>query len=177
MLSNAQLTTLGNHIRANQNQPVVDALAVGNLGGIREWYNQAASPDFSMFRNFVTNMEVKDTLDWTEHLALSQIELTVFRSLTEDGGFNPIQENVRDGLAAIFSGPQQVNTRTAILNIASKLATNFEQLYAVAGTGTAGGNGSAADEAAVPGKDADGNDIIRDVTTSEIDLALEITAT
>ena len=172
-LSDAQLTTLGNHIRANT---AVNG-NLGSLGTIRDWYNGTASPDFWIFRSDVTNMEVKDALDWTEHLTLSAVELEVFRSLTEGGGFNATKVNIRDGLAEIFAGPQQVNTRTALLNLASKQATEYEKVFAVDATGTtAGGDGSGQNSATVPGVDGDGNDILGSVSTSVIDRALEITA-
>lgn len=175
-LSDAQLTALGNDIRNNTNQTVIDALAAGDIGTILDWYNQAASPDFWMFRTNVGEMEIKeDGIVWSEHVGLSIVELTVFERLTAGGGFDPSQENVRDGLAEIFKGGAQVSTRTNLLDLSSKLASNFEKLYAVDATGTtAGGDGSAQNAATVPGLDQEGNGIERDVTFDEVDRALEL---
>lgn len=149
-LTSTQLVTLKDHIVANTDQTVIDALAEGNNNAIRDWYNTDASPNFWVFRSFVSDMDLKESaIDWTEHLALTLVELAVFEKLIAGGGFNPENENVRNGLAAIFAGGFQANTRNAILDLAARLATEAETVFATTATGPAGGDGSAKTQAAI----------------------------
>lgn len=149
-LTAEQLQALKTDILANTAPEVVQALADGANGVIADWYNQPASPAFYVFKNFVSEMDIKDNgIDWAEHLTLTEVELIVFGKLTADGGFNPEVETVREGLAAIFNGPQQVNTRTNILALSVRQANYAEKLFSTPGTGPAAGNGSAATQAAL----------------------------
>ena len=48
---------------------------------------------------------------------------------------NPSLQNVRTGIADIFSGPQGANQRAHLLAMATRFATRGEEIY-VTGTGT-----------------------------------------
>lgn len=148
-LTNAQLITLGNHIRANTDQEVIDALAVGSSTNLAEWYNRVASPNFYVFVDYVDEADIKNMgIDWTQHLSLNAVQLSVFGQLMS-GGFDPRPDSVRTALASIFAGAGQANTRNQLLSLSTKLASNVEKLFAVNGTGPAGGDGSSATNSAL----------------------------
>lgn len=169
-LTNEQLTTLGNFIRASQIQAVVTALANGATGRLAELCNMEASPAFYVFSDEVTITQFKeDVVNWAEHLTLTDAQLAVVTRLFEGGSLNPRNVNVRTGLQAIFAGAGQANTRNALLSLAVRKASNAEKLFATDASGTpAGGDGSAANQAANPVFSGQ-------VTKAEVNLALELT--
>lgn len=151
-LDSSQLVTFGNHIRANTNQTVIDALGAGNNNGIVAWYNGTASPGFHVFRTSVSTDDARKAVDWSEVLSdttpLGEVERWAFDNLLANGDFDPTIENNRDALAAIFAGADYVNTRNGLLAESVRLANEAEKVFAVAATGPAGGNGSNATNAA-----------------------------
>lgn len=172
-LDQSQLVTFGNHIRANTDQAVIDALAAGALNAIAAWYNQDAAPDFFVFRTSVSTDDARKAIDYSEVLSdttpLGDVERWAFDNMLANGDFDPTVENNRDALVAIFNGSDYPNTRAALLAESVRLATEAEKIFAVTATGPAGGNGSNATNAAALVVDGD-------VTVSDVDLALEATA-
>lgn len=166
-----QLTTLGNHIRANQDQVIVDALANGNLGDIRDWYN-AESASY-VWRTSVSVDEANEVIDWPEFCEVPEVgaadiaglkttmrQNTLFArqsvalaQLFRNGSFNAGKSNVRSSLADIF-GP---NSTLALVEIAKRSGRRVEILF-----GTVAG---AAYEMTFEGA----------ISTSDVDLALEAT--
>lgn len=149
-VSQDQYVTLGNDIRANSDPVVVQAIQDGNHGVIANWYNQNAAPDFYVWRTSLSNMEMKDAIVWSEFIAAtSQADRDTFGIMREDGSVNPSQINIRTGFSEIFSGPQIVNTRTALLTASKRLASYAEKLLADVNAGNStnpllNGNGSVA---------------------------------
>lgn len=147
-LTTAQLQTWKADILADPT-----ALALFNAGdnsGLINYYNGVPATDFWVFKTFVDNMQIKEEgLDWVEHEGLSSSKFSTFQFMINGGGFNPSIINIRNGIANIFAGPQQVNTRGQILNISVRLANHIEAILAVSATGPAGGNGSASTSSAL----------------------------
>lgn len=148
-LSPSQIQTFASHIEANPAQAVIDALADGNNNAIVAWYSQV-DPAFWVFLDSVSTDKAREAIDWAEILApgnkISAESRWAFDILTANGDFNPTLQNTRAGLDEIFSGFN--NTRTALLLIATRNATEFEKVFAITATGPGGGNGSAQAQAA-----------------------------
>jgi hypothetical protein len=166
MLTDSQLTTLGNHIRANPD--VAAALAAGNLGDIRDAYNAPTiDPVVWVFNAQVNVDDTVESLDWAGEYALFKDDLPAIRLLFDNGTYAVEGPGARAALNAVFANCP--NTKTAILAAATRPATLAESLFVETATGPGGGDGTlqtAAATAVVAGA----------VTTQEIDLALERTA-
>ena len=159
-MDQTQLTTFGNHIRANQDATVVAALTVGNLGDIRDWYS-AESATY-VWKPSLSVQEMRDeAFDWVEVVALGTNPLLALQVLLNQDTVNPSKASVRGAFASIFGGPQYVNTRTALTAIAKRLATQLESVFA-----------------AGPGSEVAPATLVVQGTpsTADVDLALELTA-
>lgn len=186
LTTDTQRITLGNHIRANA--AVADALAAGNLGDIRDWYNGQASPNFWVFKASVDTDSAFKSIDKAEYVNVPASEGTTVAQLIEsieaaslarrqevalelmlhNGTYDPSIESNRDALVKIFPATMP-NTRAALLVDATRLATEAEKLFAIAASGPAGGDGSAQNNSAIAV-------ITGQLTTADVDLALELTA-
>lgn len=101
-------------------------------------YNQAASPDFFVWKTSVTVTEImQNGFDWTRVDNLTVGKARIWEFMTAIGTIRPNQANVRAGIEACFSvevGDQ--TTRQAIYNHSVRLASRIEKLLAT-GSGTA----------------------------------------
>jgi hypothetical protein len=146
-LTQAQKTILKADILANQDPVIIQAVEDGNDVSGAAWYNLQASPDFFVFKSFVSEQDIKNLgVDFAEHLIFTAAEERTFRFLT-DNGFDPRFENIRSGLATTLTN--HTDTRDNILSISTKLASNIEKLFSTVGTGVGGGDGSAMNLAAI----------------------------
>jgi len=134
-LTPAQLATLKSDMAANfPGLPDEEAAAA---------YNVAASPDYWVWRNLVTESEVYESpsvdgtfWSWTIYIARSQAEREAWRQMVSmRGGLKPSLANVRIGVADIFSGAGGAAQRTHLLTVGRRKATRGEKLFA-AGTGS-----------------------------------------
>lgn len=132
-LTTAQLQTLKADIQGNAN--VATALAAGDMGAIANYYNQAASPQYVVWRTTMPVSEIREVIDWGETVALGTNALLAFQILTNADDINPSDQDIRDAFADIFSGPGGVNSRTALTTAAKRNATYAEKLFAT-GTGS-----------------------------------------
>ena len=115
-------------------------------------YNANASPDYWVWRAFVSDQEVysatsvdNTTWNWTSYIGRSQGERDAWRQMVNmAGGYNPSLTSVRTGLADIFSGQTGSGQRTHLLAISRRKASRGEKLFAVATVGGSGARGSAA---------------------------------
>lgn len=152
MLTNLQRTALKNDIIArglNSNPDTSD----GNLV-IQQAYLALASPDYFIFRSFVPEGDIYETItadatfwDWTQYISQSQTEQGAWRQMVSmRGGLKPALKNVRDGWAKIFSGVGAGPTaqRAHLASIARRQANIAEKLFAVATAGGSGTRGSTA---------------------------------
>jgi len=135
-LTNAQYTTLADHIRSNTDPDVVAALAVRNDTELTRLYNLDSAT--WVWKTVVTKRELRAAFDWDEVVTnLSATDWQAWAELTADGQVDGSDANIRAGFARIFTGPNVVNTRTALLAAAKRVASVYESLFS-AGTGTEG---------------------------------------
>lgn len=145
-----QLVTFGNHIRANEDQTVVDALAANNPGLVAEWYNQPTT-DFYVFAQSVDTDTVRESLvasetaedeDHATEPGLNAIQRWHFDLLMKNGSYDPSRRVSRDMLVKIFPSYMS-QTRSNVLADATRLALRVEQVLAITLDGPGGGDGSA----------------------------------
>lgn len=175
-LDATQLVTLGNHIRGNTE---VNG-DLGNLGGIRDWYNAETdgqnghSANFWVFLSSMPVQTVIDAIDSAEYLALgasaaaTNLHHNGLALLLHNGVMHPAPVATRNWLISIFPAGTAPNSRAAILEAATRLATEAEKLFAVVSSGPGGGDGSAMANSAQLVFEGQ-------LSTSDIDLALEAT--
>lgn len=138
-LTPGQLTTFKTDIVTNTNQLIINALVIGNNNGIVDWYNLDASPAFTVWINSMSISTLQETIDWSEVVGLGTNGLLAFQVLVSqvDGFVNPSKSTIRNAFQQIFSGPNNVNSRTALDAAAKRFSSNIEKLFAT-GTGTDG---------------------------------------
>lgn len=142
-LTPLQLQTLKTDILADGALSVLPNTPDGNFA-IAAAYAAVASPDFWVWRTFVPDSEIyESTVDgtswsWTTFIGRSQGERDAWRQMVNmKGGLNASLLNTRNGIADIFSGVGGAGQRTYLLNVARRLATRVEKLFAT-GTGSTG---------------------------------------
>lgn len=139
MLTPAQQATLAADICTSPDQAVIDALAARNDSLLAEIYNTAGT--FIVWQTQVSLTEVWEAVDWAEYSVLNVSNQNAFSMMTQPGYLQTGLANIRAGLADVFEGPGQVNTRTALIAAAKRAATRLEELFAT-GTGTDGDPGA-----------------------------------
>lgn len=185
-LTNAQLTTLGTHIRANA--AVAGDLAAGNLGAIADYYNGTATPSVFVFRVSVDTDTAFKSIDKDEYIAipasgggsvaelvqaveaasLARRQEVALNLLLANGTYDPQVESNRDALTKIFPASMP-NTRAAFLADATRLASYVESLFIAIASGPGGGDGSSQATSAIAQWSGS-------VSFHDIDRALELTA-
>lgn len=152
VLTPAQLTTLKNDIAANADTKDIPKTSDGAFQ-VAAIYNVTATPDFWVWRTFVTKDELVNstsvdatTFNWTGtgFITRSQGERDAWRELFgSTGAVNASLPQVRQAFADIFSGgtaPAPAN-RTHLLTVARRKCTRIERLYA-GGTGSTASPGT-----------------------------------
>lgn len=93
-------------------------------------YNLEASPAYVVWRNGIPTKEVKRNINWVEYLSCSVSEKQTFELIISNGIIDAGDANIRQGFQDIFSGPQKVQTRTNLVEMAKRNATRLEKLFA-----------------------------------------------
>jgi hypothetical protein len=130
-----------------QLQTFADDIAVnGAIVGLSNsdiviWYNTIASPDFWVFKSSVTVDAVVEAMDWAADYATFKDDVAGISLLLQNGTYRPVEPGAREALNAVFAGA--ANTKTAVLNVATRTATRGEQVFAETTTGPGGGDGTA----------------------------------
>ena len=138
--NDADFVILGNDIRANTDPEVQDALAKKDTQRIAAWYNQQAVPDFHGLKKRITHRELIDATVWATDYAALKDDIDVIDFLfARQNEFDPTTENARNALDQAFTGATA--SKTAVLAVASRLATYAEKLFAVEAFGPGGGDG------------------------------------
>ena len=112
---------------------------------IAAWYNDIASPDFWVWKTAVARQEIYDQVspdgtswNWTTYKNQSATEQNAWVQMFMGDRANFSQDNLRAGVAAIFSGSAQANAqRDHCLAMGRRKATRAEKLFAT-GTGSGG---------------------------------------
>lgn len=141
LLTSAQKATLRNFILAD---PTMGPQAQAqDFASIKNELNANAAPDFWVWRTSVSRADIYNTVDWEGN----SWNWTTYKnqSVTEQGAWTQIfmgdianfaQDNVRAGVAAIFTGSAQANAqRDHCLSVGRRKANVTEKLFA-AGTGS-----------------------------------------
>lgn len=135
-----QLTILAAHIRANQNQAVIDALAIRNDTELARLYNLPTDPPFYVWRDSVQENEIlQNGFNWVRVDNLSVGKARIWEWLFGYGTrpINPSKANVRAGIAEVWKGTAADNAvRLVVFQRCQKVASVAESAFA-SGTGTA----------------------------------------
>jgi hypothetical protein len=132
-LTDAQYTTLANHIRANTDPDVVAALAIRNDTELARIYNLDSATD--VWKPEVTPEEYRANMVWTEVDQLTAGASRIWEWITSNMTlpFDASDVNVRQGLTDVFG--QNTTTRTQLLAVSKRFASVYEGIFAT-GTGT-----------------------------------------
>lgn len=136
-LTPAQLTTLKAAILADQGaEPFY---TIGDLSGLAEYMNAAASPAKTVWRTAVSKDEItQNGFDWTRLDNLSIGKARVWDGLFDNAArsMNPAKVNVRAGIEAVWAGnAQDLAVRAQVYVHCKRPASRIEAIFAV-GTGT-----------------------------------------
>lgn len=145
-LTDAQYTTLANHIKANTDPEVVAALAIRNDTELARLYNLDSS--FYVWRSNVSVEEYREQIVWAELKNITNGEQRVWENVTSylTLPLDATKANTRTALAEVFAA--NTTSRSNLLAIAKKLASVYEEVFAT-GTGTVGDPGLAVVEGTV----------------------------
>jgi hypothetical protein len=140
-LTTAQQTVLKADVLANSD--TATCYTAGNLQCLADLYNTAAASDFWVWRTSVARSDVYNevsptgsTWSWTTFKNQGATEQTAWIQMFMGDQANFAKPNLRDGVAAIFTGSAQANAQQAhILAIGRRKATRAEKLFAT-GTGS-----------------------------------------
>lgn len=147
MLTVAQRATLKTNILATPE--AAQLFADGNLSALADYYNAVTSPDFWVWRTAVSRAEVYTEQNdlavsgaqtgfwaWTTYKNQSVTEQNAWVQMFMGDQANFAKQNVRDGVAAIFTGAGAPTAqRDHVLAVGRRLATRMEKLFA-SGTGS-----------------------------------------
>jgi hypothetical protein len=109
----------------------------GDLGGLADFYNGLASPEFIVWKTFVSRDDVMlNGFDWTRVDNLSAGKARIWEWINLSGGFNPSKPNIRAGIDATWVGTQaDLAVRAAVYVHCKRSATRLEKVFAT-GTGS-----------------------------------------
>ena len=109
----------------------------GDLSGLADYMNAAASPAFIVWKSNVVIGEVGKKFNATELAGLTSLNTQRLQNLAAwlIEGVNPSLASIRQFFDDIFSGAGGTNTRTALLALWKRSATRVEKVFA-AGTGS-----------------------------------------
>lgn len=132
-LTDAQYTTLANHIRANTDPDVVAALAIRNDTEIARLYNLDSS--FYIWRSNISVEEYREQIVWSELKNITLGEQRVWENVTSylTLPLDATKANTRTALAEVFAA--NTTSRANLLAVAKRLASVYEEVFAT-GTGT-----------------------------------------
>ena len=130
-LTDAQYTTLADHIRASSDPDVVAALAIRNDTEITRLYNLDSA--VYVWKTTVTPSEYRGAMVWTQVDQMTAGNARIWEWITANMTLNldASDPNVRQGILDAFSG----QTLTNLTAVAKRISSLYESLYAT-GTGT-----------------------------------------
>ena len=137
------LTILGNAIRAETDPVIVEYMSheIPFYHDIADWYNEAGT--VIVWKTYLEESVIvsetsaeNTTWDWTAYINTNVAEKMAWERIF-NGTFSidPSLENIRLGIADIFSGPQGADQRQHLLAVAKRPASKVEELFTT-GTGT-----------------------------------------
>jgi hypothetical protein len=136
MLTPAQMQTLKTNIIAD---PILAAWPNNTDGAfeIAKAYNLQASPNFTLWKQSVTIVEIGRAMRSVDVAGLTTANSTRLQVIAQYSGnvFNPALTDTRAAFDDIFSVAGAAPTRANLLALYKRFATRIEKLFAV-GTGT-----------------------------------------
>lgn len=147
-LTNGQLTTLKTDI-TNTSAPTgqpgpfastpVNACPNNSDGNsaIAYYYNQLASPTFTVWKTRVTVTQIGDAINGSELAGMTQLNVTRLQAIADHStdGVNPSRTDRRQFYDDVFSGAGGAQTRTNLAALWRRFSSRVEKLYAT-GTGS-----------------------------------------
>lgn len=145
-LTTAQKQSLRTDIAANTNTVLVNGVptAINTLPNtsdanfaIATWYNEPASPAFTVWKKSVPITDVGDNIVGTELAGLSTLNNTRLQTVVilSANGVNPSLSDRRAFFDDIFSGAGGAATRAKLLILWKRLSTRIQKLFST-GTGS-----------------------------------------
>lgn len=141
-LNQTQLQILKAAILAETDATFVGYRNNGQTTLMADWYNQAASPAFKVWRTSVSRIDIYNntsdegtTWNWTFYKNQSAVEQGAWTQMFMGDQADFSKTNLRSGIAVIFTSASAANA-THALAIGKRNATRGEKLYAT-GTGSA----------------------------------------
>jgi hypothetical protein len=128
MLTATQITLL--HAALIADASMAASVAAADDIAIAAWFNTPVAEN--CWKTKLTIDEVQDAMNWTTFIGRSVGERDAFRTMFNQNEVNPSKENVRLGIADIFSGTAAtaVNLRAAIMGVAQRTMTRAEKILA-----------------------------------------------
>ena len=97
-----------------------------DMEALASFYNQIASPVIDLWRPDISASELTSGIVGGEYVALTAVKQNAFMMYLVAGSLNATSANIRTALDAIFGN---TTTKTNLLVVAKKQATNFESLF------------------------------------------------
>lgn len=144
-LTSQQLVVLKTAILAETDPEFVSYRDNGQVPKMAEWYNKPNSPEFTVWKTFVTTAEVGKTVSYIAVEAMTdanRVRITTFYAMNPIS-FEP-RADIRTYWANTFSGAlggEGANTRLALEALWKRAAPRAEKLYAT-GTGSVASPGT-----------------------------------
>jgi len=128
----------------NADQTTLAMANEGNFGGIADWLNAPASPDFYVWRTSVTQDEImQNGFDWVrvDNLSVGKARIWDWLFDNPERMINPSKPNVRAGIDEVWKGTApDLAVRAAVYLHCQRLATRLEKMFATgAGSAMPGG--------------------------------------
>lgn len=137
--NNAQYLILQADILANTDPEFVTYRTNGQNSKMADWYNTTAAPDYTCWKNKVTQDEImQNGFDWVrvDNLTVGKARIWEWLFANETRSITPSKANVRAGIAEVWKGTAaDLAVQAVVLGHCKRLATRVEKLFAV-GTGT-----------------------------------------
>lgn len=138
-LTTAQKTALKTD--ANGRANLTAAITAHNWTLCIAFYNSPASPTVNVWRNNVTEREIKSGVGWQTFLALSVQLQNTYASIVQDGTVDATDKGTMHGLVGLVSTTDGVfqDGTTSSVNIRAiciRPATYLESLFSSVGAGT-----------------------------------------
>lgn len=134
-MNNSQLAAFKAAILAETDPAFVALRNANSTGAMAAWYNETATPTFTVWKTDVDVDDFKAAMVWSEVAGLTTIKASVLTLILAGSRVVVSSQNIRDAFAAIF------NAGTTLTNLAALAKRPVNRVERVFATGT-GSNGS-----------------------------------
>ena len=134
----SELQTFADHMAANTDQTVIDALADGSNNVLLGWYNQTAVPDYWIYRATVPTSDVRDSINMQNLADITAADLDrveAMLNIRSERGFDGSDDSDRSAWDDVFSAAAGDESQQAIALLWARIALNVETVFKTS-TGT-----------------------------------------